>query len=54
MGLPQYIYLVLVLLSAGMVIERNGKAKTGEHSAVFDIISMGVSLYILHWGGFFG
>ena len=53
---PQITFLCLVILEMGFVIAKNGEKKTGT-SAYYNLwnslISTGIVLGILYWGGFF-
>ena len=54
MGLPQYIWLALTFMGAGLALVYHGKPKEGTHN--FFIGLFGTLLYagLLYWGGFFG
>lgn len=51
--IPQII--MLMLFSAGIFVnlERNGKPKTGKHSATSSVIAATIHIVLLYWGGFF-
>jgi LPXTG-motif cell wall-anchored protein len=53
LGIPQAIYLGLFLIELGLAIANNGKPKTGNESIWISLISSGLVLALLFWGGFF-
>ena len=53
MGWPQFTYLVLVLLSLGIELERHGKPKTGRHSFPTHLVGVAIGITLLWFGGFF-
>jgi len=55
LGLPQLIYLSLVLVALGTEIARHGEPKKpGKHNAVASLIASALLVGLLYWGGFFG
>ena len=53
---PQITFLCLVILEMGFTIAKHGEKKTGPsayYSLWNSLISTGIVLGILHWGGFF-
>ena len=52
-GWPQAIYLILVLVSLGVNIERHGKSRTVTENAWTSAIATVLVVALLMWGGFF-
>lgn len=54
-GIPQAIYLALLLLGLGISLAKHGEYKRAEkYSFWTTLISDGIMLLILYYGGFFG
>lgn len=53
LGVPQIIVIVLFTLSLGMSLADDGKMKTKKESFFASLISSGIMLFLLYWGGFF-
>ena len=54
-GIPQAIYLALLLLGLGISLAKHGEYKRAEkYSFWTTLISDGIVLLILYYGGFFG
>lgn len=53
MGICQWIMLVLALLSLGIAMEKHGQPKTGCYNFWTYLISWGLQLGLLFFGGFF-
>ena len=53
LGIPQMLYLILLLLGVGLAIGNHGKPKTGNENVWISIIGSGLVLALLFWGGFF-
>lgn len=53
-GLPQIIWLGLMVLSLGMSLANHDKPKTGYENFWISLIAFGVHFALLSWGGFFG
>ena len=54
MGTPQII--VIVLLGIGLLINanRHGEPKAGEYNIFYKLVDVGILIWILIAGGFFG
>jgi hypothetical protein len=50
---PQIIYLILVSLSFGIVIQQHGEPKKGKVSAWSHLFGIILTFVLLYWGGFF-
>lgn len=53
MGVPQLIVIALFALSLGMSLADDGKVKTRKESFCTSLVSTGIMLFLLYWGGFF-
>jgi hypothetical protein len=53
MNWPQYTYLGLVLFSLGVVVAKHGQPAR-PHNAFSTMISIGLGMWLLYMGGFFG
>jgi hypothetical protein len=53
LGIPQLIFLALIVLNLGIVMAKNGQPRSGKHSFVANLIADGLLLGLLYWGGFF-
>jgi len=53
MGVPQVIYLVLVLSNLLLAAYLNGQLKTGKHSLPMQLFATVLSITLLWYGGFF-
>lgn len=51
---PQIIYIVISLLSSGIIIANHGKPKTGKYDGWATVIVDVFTFALLYWGGFFG
>lgn len=51
--LPQIIYLVLVAIGFGIVIQQHGEPEKGKVSAWTYLFSMIITFILLYLGGFF-
>lgn len=54
LGIPQIIWIVLVIMGLGVEMAQHGKPRTGKHNFWTMLISFGLSIWILYAGGFFG
>ena len=54
MGLPQYIYLGLLVLSLGITLAKHGERRTDKHSFFTSLTGAAITIWLLAWGGFFG
>lgn len=54
MGAPQVIWVVVMCLGLGIIMDKNGQAKEGEYSAGTSAITLLLEAALLWWGGFFG
>jgi hypothetical protein len=53
MNAPQIVAICLMALQVGIGLADHGKPKTGNHSFFQALISTGLLLGLLIWGGFF-
>jgi hypothetical protein len=53
MGTPQIIWIALMAVSLGISLSKHGEPKKGKNSFWTALISFGIQLAILTWGGFF-
>ncbi len=53
-GIPQLIYILLIILGLILAGSEHGKEKTGTHNIFPRLFMQIVFLIILCWGGFFG
>jgi hypothetical protein len=53
MKLPQIIFLAILMLGLGVDMERHGQEKTGKYNFWTSVVSFGIIIGILYWGGFF-
>ena len=53
-GIPQLIYVFLILLNVGIAIIKFGQEKDETYNWVDILISPAISFGLLYWGGFFG
>jgi hypothetical protein len=53
MSTPALIYLALTFLALGVVAEKSGKPRTGNHSFMTTLVSRLIFCGLLYWGGFF-
>lgn len=54
MGIPQIIILVIYMIYLGMSLADDGKVKIQKESFWLSLVSCGIMLALLWWGGFFG
>ena len=54
MEAPQLITIILMALGVGLEVASHGKPRTGNHNAVVHLVSTGLTVGLLYWGGFFG
>ena len=52
-GIPQIIYLVLLVLGLGVSLAKDGERKVGRWSFWSDLVGAALSFAFLWWGGFF-
>ena len=50
---PQAIYLFLTILGTGVVLARHGQPKTDSYNIWTTLITDGMMLVLLYYGGFF-
>jgi hypothetical protein len=53
MSAAALIYLGLMLLGLGMVLAKDGKPRTGNHSFFWSLSGIATQCALLYWGGFF-
>lgn len=53
-GIPQIIYLVILIIRFGLILAFNGKPIEGNYSAGTSFVLSCFILALLYWGGFFG
>lgn len=53
MGLPQYIFIAITLISLGMAIAEHDEPRKNTN-AWASIIGTAITMWLLGWGGFFG
>lgn len=53
MGIPQIIYLILIGIGLGASLVNHGQPKKGNDSFFITLLSSGVSIGLMIWGGFF-
>ena len=54
MGIPQIIYLTINAIGLLLIAHLHGKPKTGEYNIFITLVSEGLAIALLWWGGFFG
>lgn len=54
LGVPQLIMCVLFTINLGLNIAKHGEDKNDKYNAWATLISIGINLWILKAGGFFG
>ena len=54
MGWPQVVYILLLGISLGASIIKDGKPKTGTHNLFHDLIAYALGVTLMYCGGFFG
>jgi hypothetical protein len=52
-GWPEGIYLVLLILTLGYTLAKDGQPKNDKYSFWATTLSAGLVLGLLYWGGFF-
>lgn len=50
---PQGIYLGVTVFGTGIVLAKHGEPKTGRYNILTTLITDGLILGLLWWGGFF-
>lgn len=50
---PQVTLSILMLINAGMVLDRMGKPKTGTYGFIELLIAPALSVTLLYFGGFY-
>ncbi|GAA0083139.1 hypothetical protein [Clostridium sp. CTA-6] len=53
MGMPQIILIILSTLSLGIVMSRHGQPREDKYNFFTNLISTGIVIGLLIWGGFF-
>lgn len=53
-GVPQVIYIFLMLFKVVYEVINHGKPREGNHDAMFSILVLPLPVALLWWGGFFG
>ena len=53
MGVPQIIMIVLLSIGLLLSAKDHGRPRTGSNSFWSNLISVGVAMGLLLWGGFF-
>ena len=53
-GIPQAIYIFLILFGMGISAARFGQKKNDSYDWVDVFFAPAISLCLLYWGGFFG
>ncbi len=53
MNAPQYIMLAMLLVKAGVAIERHNKPKIGSWHCANDFMHIGIVILLLLLGGYF-
>ncbi len=54
MGIPQIIILVIYMIGLGMSLANDGEVRMKKESFWLSLVSCGIMLALLWWGGFFG
>lgn len=54
MGIPQVVFLMLQAMALGIALVNDGKVIAKKESFLSTSISVGITLALLWWGGFFG
>ena len=50
---PQTVFVILIVLNLGIILERHGKPKTGNESFWISLTSTALTMWLLYEGGFF-
>lgn len=53
MGIWQIIYLALLMMGLGIHLAKDGQPKEGKYSFWTALISLGIQIALLYFGGFF-
>ncbi|MBY6965316.1 hypothetical protein [Clostridium botulinum] len=53
MGMPQIILIILYCLSLGIAMSKHGQPKEDKYNFFYNLISTGIMIGLLIWGGFF-
>lgn len=53
LGLPQIVYLALVVLSLGITAANHGRPREEKYNFFVTFIAAVVDISIVYWGGFF-
>lgn len=53
MGMPQIILIILYCLSLGIVMSKHGQPKKDRYNFFITLVSSGIEMGLLIWGGFF-
>jgi len=53
MGMPQIILIILYCLSLGIAMSKHGQPEEGKYNFFYNLISTGIMIGLLIWGGFF-
>ena len=54
MGIPQIIILVIYMIGLGMSLANDGEVRMKKEGFWLSLVSCGIMLALLWWGGFFG
>lgn len=54
MGVWQIIWCIIMALSLGISLSKHGERETGTHNFWRSLLALGIHVFLLYKGGFFG